>query len=106
MRRMVNGICRLILRRLRCEKERVKALAETNSILSAYIAFLIESKGTVRVPRRVIRDYIGNYSALIDASGEDYVIEVVRKGVDEDCGKRSHDGGEGNGESLERRLSR
>lgn len=94
-----------MLRRIRCEKERVAALTETNSILSAYIAFLIESKDSVRVPRRVIRDYIGNYSALIEVSGEDYVIKVVSRDGDAVCEKCAHDSGEGNGESLERRLS-
>ena len=130
VRRMVKGIGRLILRRLRCEKERAAALTETNSILSAYIAYLIESRGCVRVSREAIRSNIGKYRALVEASGGDYVIRIVRN---DGCGEVQNDeeacgsdgvrnaegacggdgvrnaeevGGEGNGESLERRLSR
>ncbi len=125
--RMVKGISRLILRRIRYEKERVSALNETNSILSAYIAYLIESKGVVTVSREAIRSSIGRYRALVEASGGDYIIKIVRCGGDAvknaegngDAVKNAVDvdgsangknavevGEEGNGESLERRLSR
>ena len=64
-------------RQISLEREKNKALGETNAILSAYVALLIEKKGEARIPRSEIRKYIGNYSAAARAEGDDYVISVI-----------------------------
>lgn len=75
-------------RQLRFERDRRVALEETNSILSAYLAYLIEENGEVRIPREVIKSSIGRYKAFISVSGDDYLISVIseRKGGKEGGG--------------------
>ncbi len=65
-------------RQLRLEREKNHALEETNSILSAYLAVLIEKNGEARVPRRLVRDAIGNYRACVEVLGDDYLIRILR----------------------------
>lgn len=59
------------------EREKNRALFETNSILSAYIAVLLDGKGSVRISRKQIRDSIGRYAAKVITDGEEYIISVL-----------------------------
>ena len=78
VRSIVKAFSWLVVRRLRREKERAAALEQTNSILSAYLAILIEREGEVRVPRRLVRNSIGKYRAKALVSGDDYLIKIER----------------------------
>ena len=51
---------------------------ETNDILSAYLALLVEKHGSARVPKALIREAIGGYRAVVGTAGDDYVITVER----------------------------
>ena len=55
---------------------RVRALEETNSILSSYLGFLITKCGTVLIPKSVISSGIGNFDISVSAVGENYVIRA------------------------------
>ena len=59
------------------EREKNRALFETNSILSAYIAVLLDGKDSVRISRKQIRDSIGRYAAKVITDGEEYIISVL-----------------------------
>lgn len=80
--RLINKIFRFLFsfknRQIRLEREKNRALEETNSILSAYLAILIEKNGDVRIPRRLVRDAIGNYRACVEVEGDDYLIKILR----------------------------
>ena len=71
-------------RQLRFERANSRALEEANKIISAYLAFFIGERGSVRVPRSKIREYIGKYRADIVSEGSDYVIKILRCGSSED----------------------
>ena len=78
--RLISKLCGVSVllknRQLRLEREKRRALEESNSILSAYLALLIEKEGGVRVPRELIRSVIGRYRARVKVSGDDYIISV------------------------------
>ena len=76
--KIFGGLLRLKNRQLREERANSRALRETNSILSAYVASLIEEKGGVRISRDKIRASIGSYAAEVRRDGGDYVITVRR----------------------------
>ena len=64
-------------RQISLERERNRALGETNSILSAYVAILVDGKDTARISRKTIRDSIGRYTAEVTSVGDEYVIRVI-----------------------------
>ena len=78
--KIVGGLLKMKNRQLRAEREKSRALDETNSILSAYVASLIEERGGARIAKDQIRSAIGKYSAQVIADGADYVISVIRNG--------------------------
>ena len=78
--KIVGGLMRMKNRQLRAERERSRALNETNSILSAYVASLIEERGGARIAKDQIRSAIGKYTAQVLSDGADYVISVIREG--------------------------
>ena len=69
-------------RQIRFERERLRALEETNKILSAYVAILVESLGETRISKELVREALGSYKASVKDSGDDYLISVTstRKG--------------------------
>ena len=78
-----NIINRLIAyknRQISLEREKNRALCETNSILSAYVALLVDSQESARISRRKIRDSVGRYVAKVTADGDDYVISIDAAG--------------------------
>lgn len=86
--RIVNGMIRHLLgiknRQVRFERERSRAIEESNRILSAYLALLLKERGEVRIDRRTIGDAIGRFSARVRCDGEDYVISIEREGFGDD----------------------
>lgn len=84
--KVFGALLSLRSRQLRLERERRAALEETNSILSAYLAILIEKEECVRVPRELVRGAIGKYRATVKASGDDYLIGITRYGGGSDRG--------------------
>lgn len=78
--KIVGGLLRMKNRQLRAEREKSRALGETNSILSAYVASLIEERGGARIAKDQIRCAIGKYTAQVLTDGADYVISVIRNG--------------------------
>ena len=72
-------------RQIRLERERVRAFEETNRILSAYIAILVEKQGGARIPKELVREALGCYKISVKDSGDDYLIDVAsaksKKGV-------------------------
>lgn len=65
-------------RQIRFERERLKALEETNKILSAYIAILVEELGETRISKELVREALGSFKASVRDSGDDYLISVSR----------------------------
>ena len=61
---------------------RVRALEETNSILSSYLGFLIAKCGTVLMPKSVISSGIGNFDISVTAVGDNYEIKALPKNED------------------------
>lgn len=78
--RIYRGIIALKNKQIKLERERSRGYKETNDILSAYLALLVEKHDGVRVPRELIRDAIGSYRAIVGTVGDDYVITVERCG--------------------------
>ena len=78
--KIVGGLLKMKNRQLRAEREKSRALSETNSILSAYVASLIEERGGARIAKDQIRKAIGKYTAQVLSEGADYVISVIRNG--------------------------
>ena len=81
--KIVGGLLKMKNRQLRAEREKSRALDETNSILSAYVASLIEERGGARIAKDQIRSAIGKYSAQVIA---DRIAEraLKEKGVSSD----------------------
>lgn len=77
-RRIYRGIIALKNKQIKLERERSQGYKETNDILSAYLALLVEKHDSIRVPKELIRDAIGSYRAIVGAVGDDYVITVER----------------------------
>ena len=80
--KIVGGLLRMKNRQIRAERERSRALSESNSILSAYVASLIEGRGGARIPREQIKNAIGKYTAKVISDGADYVISIIREGCE------------------------
>ena len=81
--KIVGGLLRMKNRQIRAERERSRALSESNSILSAYVASLIEERGGARVSREQIKNAIGKYTAKVISDGADYVISIIREGCED-----------------------
>jgi hypothetical protein len=77
---MMGALLKHRTRQLRYEREKRLALEETNTVLAAYIASLVEELGGVRVSRAKIKEFIGKYNAKIASDGTDYVIGIERNG--------------------------
>ena len=76
-----NIVCALLrhrTRQLRYEREMRRGVEETNTILAAFLADLVEERGEARVSRAKIKETVGKYSAVIACEGDDYVIGVDR----------------------------
>ena len=84
--RMVNKIIKHLLgikkRQIRYERERSRAIEESNKILSAYITLLSEKMGEIRVPRAEVSRVLGKCRVRVSRSGEDYVIFVEPEGAE------------------------
>lgn len=78
--KIVGGLLRMKNRQIRAERDKSRALSETNSILSAYVASLIEDRNGARISKDQIRKAIGKYTAQVLSDGADYVISVIRSG--------------------------
>ena len=74
--KVVGGLLRFKNRQLKDERARSRALGETNSILSAYVASLIEERGGAKISREKIKKAIGKYVASVRVEGGDYVISI------------------------------
>ena len=79
--RIFRGIIALKNKQIKLERERSRGYKETNDILSAYLALLVERHDGVRVPKELIREAIGSYRAIVGTAGDDYVITVERCGA-------------------------
>lgn len=76
--RIFRGLIALKNKQIKLERERSRGYKETNDILSAYLALLVEKHGSARVPKALIREAIGGYRAVVGTAGDDYVITVER----------------------------
>lgn len=101
--KIFGGLLRLKNRQLREERANCRALRETNSILSAYVASLIEERGSVRISRDKIRASIGSYAAEVRRDGGDYVISIRRFASDKDVNAFEN---EENATAPEQKVSR
>ena len=74
-------IIRSILKRknaqIRAEREKYIAEMAVNVILAAYLTLLVSKQGTVRLPRKEVREALGKFHVSFSASGEDYIIEAA-----------------------------
>ena len=75
------NIIREILRhknsQIRAEREKTQAEQSMNVILSAYLATLIDDRGTVSIPKRKISEMLGKYRVIASSDDENYVITVA-----------------------------
>ena len=76
--RIFKGLIALKNKQIKLERERRRGYKETNDILAAYLALLVEKHGSARVPKILIREALGSYRAVVGAIGDDYVITVER----------------------------
>ena len=83
----VEEIVRLKNKEIRSERERNQALEITNTIISAYLAVLVERLGSVRIPKSQISAALGGYVTTASADGDDYVITVQRSSPTGKCGE-------------------
>ena len=85
--KLINRTIKYLLgikrRQIAYERARSKALEETHSILSTYVALLVEEKGCFRVSASLIGKSIGKYRANVLRDGEDYIISIERESDDE-----------------------
>ena len=86
--KIVGGLLRFKNRQLKDERTKSRALGETNSILSAYVASLIDERGGAKISREKIKNAIGKYVANVHVEGGDYVISISKSGIDA-YGKRA-----------------
>jgi hypothetical protein len=75
------NIIRKILRhknsQIRAEREKTQAEQSMNVILSAYLAMLIDRRGTVTIPKKEISEILGRYRVMASSDDENYVITVT-----------------------------
>ena len=75
------NIIREILRhkngKIRAEREKTQAEQSMNVILSAYLAMLIDRRGTVTIPKKEISEILGRYRVMASSDDENYVITVT-----------------------------
>lgn len=76
--RIFKGLIALKNNQIKLERERSRGYKETNDILAAYLALLVEKHGSARVPKILIREALGGYRAVVGTIGDDYVITVER----------------------------
>lgn len=87
--RIFRGLIALKNKQIKLERERSRGYKETNDILAAYLALLVEKHGSARVPKELIREALGSYRAVVGAIGDDYVITVERCNEESDKTKNS-----------------
>lgn len=80
--RTIRHLLGIKRRQIAYERARSAALEETNSILSAYIALMIEDKGGVSVSAAKIGEAIGKYRARVERRGDNYLISIDRGDID------------------------
>ena len=76
--RIFKGLIALKNKQIKLEREISRGYKETNGILAAYLALLVERHGSVRVPKELIREALGGYRATVGTAGDDYVITVEK----------------------------
>lgn len=72
-------------KQIRSEREKNRALEETNKILCAYVGLLVEKCGGVKIPKSLLADSIGGFNVSVGQSDDCYLISV------ESQGKSAHD---------------
>ena len=78
LKKIMNFLTEMKNRQIRLAREKIRAFEETNKILSAYVALLVEQQGTVRIPKKMISEALGSYKASATESGEDYIIKIEK----------------------------
>lgn len=73
-------------KQIRQERERADGLEEINRILTAYLAILLEKRGSVRIPKTQIKEALGRFACAVISSGNDYVITVSCEETEESDG--------------------
>ena len=88
------GAIRHVLKRknaqIRAEREKYQAEKAANSILVAYIFYLVSQCGVIRIPKAEVSAALGKYEACAYSDGGDYVIELknaAEAGEGATCGK-------------------
>ena len=76
---LIAALLRRKNKQIRQEREKADGLEEINRILTAYLAILLEKRGSVRIPKAQIKEALGGYASAVISSGNDYVITVSRE---------------------------
>lgn len=63
-------------RQIRFERDRVKALEQTNDVLGAYVGLLVARCGGAMIPKSLVRDALGHYKMSVRAEGDCYTVSV------------------------------
>jgi len=77
--KLIAALLRRKNKQIRQERERADGCEQINRILTAYLAILLERRGSVRIPKAQIKEALGRYCSAVISSGNDYVITVSRE---------------------------
>ena len=64
-------------KQIRLERERCRAMEETNKIISAYVGLLVAKCGVVEFPKALLADAIGKFSVSVCQNDGYYKINVT-----------------------------
>lgn len=63
-------------RQIRLERERCRALEQTNTVLSAYVGLLVARCGGVAIPKSLVSKALGCYKLSVSTQGDCYTVSV------------------------------
>lgn len=63
-------------KQIKLEREKYRALEETNKILSVYVGLLVAKCGGVKIPKSLIAEAIGGFHLSIGQSDGCYTVTV------------------------------
>jgi hypothetical protein len=64
-------------KQIKLEREKCRALEETNKILSAYVGLLVAKCGGVKIPKSLIAEAIGGFHLSVGQSDGCYTVTVT-----------------------------
>ena len=75
--RIFHALLKRKNKQIRLEREKCRALEETNKILCAYVGLLVAKCGGVEIPKSLLADSMGKFNVTVGQSDDCYKISVV-----------------------------